>query len=272
MQQITANVYVETGFRGCNTSFVVTTGGVVVIDTPMVPADAKKWAAEAAKHGPVRYVINGEPHPDHVFGNCYFGGTVVAHEGTREVILSTTLDSFTQMLKGMAPDSPPPDKDFRFCPPEITLTEGLTLYLGKHTFHLMALPGHSPYQVTVYVPEERVVFTSDNVVTGTPFFFQALPDEWLKTLDRLQEMDVDKVVPGHGEVQDKSYLPQMKTNIQTWIGTVADAVEKGMTLGEAQEKLTFEKESPQLPRDERTANIIRSNVARLYEYVKNKGK
>jgi cyclase len=270
MQKITANVYVETGFRGCNTSFVVTAEGVVVIDTPMVPAEAKQWAAEAAKYGPVRYVINGEPHPDHVFGNCYFGGTVVGHEGTRAVILGTTMDSFTQMLKGMAPDSPPPGNDFKFRPPEITLTEGLTLYLGKHTFQLIALPGHSPYQVTVYVPEERVVFTSDNVVTGTPFFFQALPDAWLETLDRLQELDVDKVVPGHGEVQDKSYLPQMKKNIQTWLSTVAGAIEKGMTLAEAQEKLTFTREFPNLPRDERTANIIRTNVGRLYEYLRNK--
>ncbi len=270
MEKISENVYVETGFQGCNTSFVVTAEGVVVIDTPMVPAEAKQWAAEAAKHGPVRYVINGEPHPDHVYGNCYFGGTVVAHEGTRDVILGTTLESFTQMLKGMAPDSLPPGDDFKFVPPEITLTEGLTIHLGKHTFRLMALPGHSPYQVTVYVPEERVVFTSDNVVTGTPFFFQALFDGWLKTLDRLQELDVDKVVPGHGEVQDKSYLPQMKKNIQTWLDTVAGAIEKGMSLEEAQEKLTFVQEFPHLERNERTSNIIRTNVGRLYEHLKKK--
>jgi cyclase len=270
MEKVTENVYVETGFAGCNTSFVVTDEGVVVIDTPTIPADARQWAAEAAKHGPIRYVINGEPHPDHVYGNCYFGGTVVAHEGTRKVILETTMEAYLQILKGMAPDSPPPGDDFKFAPPEITLTEGLTIHLGRHTFRLMALPGHSPCQVSVYVPEERVVFTSDNVVTGTPFFFQAVLDGWLNTLDRLQELDIDKVVPGHGEVQEKNYLAQMKKNIRTWISTVDDAVKKGMTLEEAQEKLTLEKEFPNLSGDARTANIIRTNIARVYEYLKNK--
>jgi hypothetical protein len=79
---------------------------------------------------------------------------------------------------------------------------------------------------------------------------------------------VDKVVPGHGEVQEKSYLPQMKKTIQTWISTVAGAIAKGMPLEEAQEKLTLAEEFPNLPRDEHTTNIIRTNVARLYEYLK----
>jgi cyclase len=267
MQKITENVYVETGFRGCNTSFVVTSKGVVAIDTPMAPSDAKNWAKEIAKHGPLRYVINGEAHPDHIAGNCYLGGTLVAHEGTRDAILSTDINSIKQMLGGMAPGSPPLDKDFKLRPPDITLSDRLTIYLGKHTFHLMALPGHSPYQVTVYVPEERVVFTSDNVIVGIPFFRQALPEEWLKTLQRYQQLDVDKVIPGHGEVQDKSYIPQMIKTIQTWLGAVSESIKKGMTLEEAQEKVTMVKEFPNIKRDEHVPGLIRMNVTRLYEYL-----
>ena len=270
MQRVTPNVYVQTGQRGCNTGFVVTSDGVVAVDTPMVPADAKKWAVEMAKHGPVRYVINGEAHPDHIAGNCYLGGTLVAHEGTRDVILKSNLDEFRQMFTTGPATGASLDEDFRFRAPDITLNDRLTIYLGRHTFRLMALPGHSPCQVAVHVPEEKVLFTSDNVVTGTPFFFQALPDDWLNTLARYQELDVAKVVPGHGEVQDKSYLLQMGKNIRTWLDTVAAAMKKGMTPAEAQEKLTMAKEFPNLPRDQRTANIIRSNIARIYDYLKNK--
>ena len=90
MQKITNNVYVENDYRGCNTSFVVTKHGVVVIDTPMVPSEAKKFRDEASKHGPIRYVINTEPHLDHVSGNCYFNGLVVSQEGTRRAILSAS--------------------------------------------------------------------------------------------------------------------------------------------------------------------------------------
>lgn len=271
MQKITDNVYVETGNRGCNTGFVVTADGVVAIDTPMVPAAAKKWAAEIAKHGPLRYVINGEAHGDHISGNCYLGGTLIAHEGARDAILSSDINSYKQMLERLAPGSAL-DADFRYRAPDITLSDRLTIYLGAHTFKLMALPGHSPYQVSVYVPEERVVFTSDNVVTAMPFFRQALPDEWIKSLQYLQKLDFDKIVCGHGEVQGKSYIPQMIKNIQTWIGAVADAIKKGMTLEEAQKNVTMVKEFPVLVKNQLMPGVIPMNVARIYEYLQNKKK
>lgn len=270
MQKVTNNVYVESELSVCNTSIVVTQEGVVVIDTPMVPANARKVAAEIAKYGPVRYVINSEPHIDHIAGNGYFEGTVVAHEGTRQAILAARVDDLKKMLQFAPPGSPPPDKDFRFRPPDITLSERLTLYLGDHTFHLINMPGHSPYQVAVHVPEERVVFTSDNVSVGLLSFRQALPDKWLQTLKELEKLDVDIVVPGHGNICPKSYIPQMYKIVKTWIDTVAAAVARGMSSEEVQEKVTLYEQFPQLPRDERTVGIIRMNVARIYETLKNR--
>ena len=267
MKKITDNVYVESQISVCNSSFVVTKEGVVVIDTPMVPANAKKWAKEAAKFGPIRYVINTEPHGDHISGNCYFGGTLIAHEGTRDAILASKVEDIKGMLQMMSPGTPL-DKDFRYRPPDITLSERLNFYLGDHTFHLTNMPGHSPHQVAVHVPEERIVFTSDNISRGMPFFRQALPDKWLKTLKNLEKLDVDHVVPGHGDVGDKSCFAEMYKTVTIWIDAVKEAIAKGMTLVEAQQKVTMAKQFPNLPRDERTAGIIRMNVERLYELFK----
>jgi len=267
MKKITANVYVESEISVCNSSFVVTGEGVVVIDTPMMPASAKKWAKEAEKYGPIRYVINTEPHSDHISGNCYFGGTLIAHEGTRDAILASKVDDIKGMLQMMSPGTLL-DKDFRFRPPDITLSERLTFYLGDHTFHLTAMPGHSPFQVAVHVPEERMVFTSDNISRAMPFFRQALPDKWLKTLKNLEKLDVDYVVPGHGEVGDKSVFKEMEDVVNIWINTVKEAIARGMTKEEALKKVTMAKQFPNMPRDERTAGIISMNVARLYEVYK----
>ena len=81
MQQVTPRVYTDTTQRGCNPSFVVTSDGVVVIDTPQLPTRAVAMRKEAEAHGPIRYVINTEHHVDHIFGNYYFrgAGPVIAH-------------------------------------------------------------------------------------------------------------------------------------------------------------------------------------------------
>ncbi len=264
MQKITDNVYVETDFSGCNVSFVVTNEGVVMIDTPMVPADAVRWRNDIAKYGTLRYIINTEPHIDHFAGNCFFDGTIVAHEGTREAILNASIEQVKGMLTSMTPEGSTPLDDFSFSPPSITLSKHLTLYLGKHTFKLINLPGHSPYQVVVYVPEEGVVFTSDNVVNGTPpFLHQALPYEWLESLKHMQQLEANVLVPGHGDVCDRSYLSIMSNTIQTWIDAVSGAIDKGMSLEETQNTISVLD-----LRDERAKQIQDMNVAHLYEVLK----
>ena len=82
IENVTANVFTHTGLRGSNPSFVVTSDGVVAIDTPQLPSRAVEWRREAESHGPIRYLINTEHHVDHIFGNYYFrgsGATVVNH-------------------------------------------------------------------------------------------------------------------------------------------------------------------------------------------------
>jgi cyclase len=268
MQKITDNIYVETNFRGCNSSFVVTDEGVVVIDTPMVPADARKWRDEALKHGEIRYVINGEPHTDHVAGNCWFGGKVVAHEGARQALLNARKEEMEGQLKWMAPDALPLDREFRYRPPDITFSQRLTLHLGKHTFCLINLPGHTPFQAVVYIPEEKVVFTSDNVVQGMPIMVESVPDAWLDSLKRLQQMEVDRVVPGHGDVGDKAYLQVMYDNVRYCLDSVRAAIDKGWSLEEAQEKVTFADRFPPVDPTDAMAPIRREGIAHLYEVLK----
>ena len=268
MQKISDNVYVESELSMCNTSIVVTKEGVVVIDTPMVPENAKKVAVEVERYGPVRYVINTEPHTDHIAGNCYFGGTVVAQDGVRGRMLEAKVEDVAGMLKWTSPDSPPPDKDYRLRPPEITFSDELTLYLGEHTFRLMHMPGHTPFSLAVHVPEERIVFTSDNINLGMPVFRDSDPDRWLESLKKYQELDVDKVVPGHGAVCDKSCFPQMSALIQSWLDVVADAINKGMDLEQVLEEVPKTEMFAQMPREGPGMGFLRMNIERIYEVLK----
>ena len=53
MEQVTSRIFAETKVRGCNPSFVTTSEGVVVIDTPQLPtrAVAMRKAAERSVDG-----------------------------------------------------------------------------------------------------------------------------------------------------------------------------------------------------------------------------
>lgn len=235
-----------------------------MIDTPMLPADAVKWRDEIAKFGPVRYLINSEPHPDHFSGNHFFGGTVVGHEGTREAILKASPEQF----KGMLQQGGPVPADFGFRAPTLTLSGRMTLYLGDHTFQLINFPGHTPYQVAVVVPEEGVVFTSDNVVNGVPpFMHQALPFEWIESLNKMKALDARIMVPGHGGVCPVQYLDEMVHVVESWIDAVTKAIERGLTVEQAQQQINL---LERYGGAERMGMIQRNNVAHLYEVIKAK--
>jgi len=268
MEKITNNVYAGMNFRGCNSSFVVTTEGTVVIDTPMVPTEAKKWREEVSKFGEIKYVINNEPHNDHVAGNCWMGSTIVAHEGTREAIKHNQQKALEGQMKWMAPDALPLDKDFHYRLPDITFSEEMKFYLGKHTFHLIHVAGHTPSQAAVFVPEERVVFTSDNVTMGMPIMIDAVPDEWLKSLKKLQALDVDKIIPGHGPVCDKAALDATYDSVKYIADEVKAAIAKGWSVEEVQEKVTLHDRFPPMGPNDAMGQMRRESLAGLYKVLK----
>jgi len=264
MQKITNNIFVETEFQGCNTGFVVTKEGIVMIDTPQMPEDAIKWRDEIANHREIRYVINTEPHGDHFTGNYFFDGAVIAHEGTRKAILDSSVKQLEERLNQTLPEG------FNYRPPTITFSHRLTFYLGDHTFELIHAPGHTPYQVMVHIPEEKVLFTSDNIVyRGHGSFRHSLPYEWLDSLKLIQELDVDILVPGHGNICDRSYIAEMRAFIQAWIDAITAAIKQGMSLNEAQDKISLLDYYP-IPAgsETRALRMQRMNVERLYEVLK----
>ncbi len=269
MRQVTANVYVETGFRGCNPGFVTTREGVVMIDSPFRPSDAVKWRDEIAKKGEVRYLINTEPHGDHTVGNYFFPGVVIAHRGTREALLTTPVNMIHEQVLMMDPEGFSLMEGYRLKLPSIVFDDRLTLYLGDHTFELIHLPGHTPSEIAVYIPQERLVFTGDNVFHKVQtFLHEADPERWLHSLEAIRELDVDVLVPGHGELCGKDYLQEQALFIQEWVDAVKDAIRQGLSCEEAQERISFLDRYPMDIGLEAMGPMVQMmNVARLYDLL-----
>ena len=260
MENVTPNVYTTTKLRGCNPSFVTTSDGVVVIDTPQLPTKAVEMRKMAEEHGPIRYLINTEHHVDHIFGNYYFkgAGAVVNHQGLydRFMVVYPELDPFayayeslpTPAGKGTDLDDPEgvalwPDRDEYYRDPNkgsIVFTGDLTLRVGGHTFNLLHTPGHTPGQLAVHVPEERVVFTGDTIFSGCQTWLMTSDVAgWLTALDRIRTLDVDWVIPGHGPVVTKAYLDVQRSVLMEWKTAVAVAIAKGWTREETVARVSF---------------------------------
>jgi cyclase len=257
MQQVTRNVRTSTDIRGCNPSYVKTADGVVVIDTPQLPTRAVAMRQEAESQGPIRYLVNTEHHVDHIFGNYFFKGvgTVVNHQGLYDNFMVPTpdLDPYEYAKEAIPTDDPDgaaifPERDEYYADPnkgKIVFTGDLTLRVGAHTFNLLHTPGHTPGQLAVYVPEERVVFTGDTVFNECQtWLMTSNVEQWVEALDRIKALDADHLVPGHGPVTTLTYLDRQRAVLLEWKAAVADAVAKGWTREETIARVSFAERYP----------------------------
>ena len=140
----------------------------MVIDTPQLPTRAVAMREEAESHGRIRYLINTENHVDHIFGNHWFrgAGEVVNHQALYDIFMdpNAALDPFDYALEAIPTDDPDgaailPDRDAYYADlprGTVVFTGDLTLKVGDHTFHCLWTPGHTPGQLAVHVPEERI--------------------------------------------------------------------------------------------------------------------
>jgi cyclase len=234
MIQVTENVFVETGLFACNLGLITTKEGNVLIDTPMRPTDALNWRDEVGKKGEVRYLINTEEHPDHSQCSHFFPGLFITHEETRNSLAKAPATEVLERVKHMDPEGLPLMDGFQLRLADITFTDTLDLFLGDQTIKLFRLPGHSPGGIGVYIPKERVVFTTDIVFhRKKSWLHESTPFQWLESLKNLGELDVDTVVPGHGELCKKDYLDEQARIIREWVEVVQSAIAQGMSEEEA---------------------------------------
>jgi cyclase len=158
------------------------------------------------------------------------------------------LDPFAYALEAIPTDDPDaadivPDRDTYYEDPnrgDLVFTGDLEMSVGDTTFHLIHTPGHTPGQVAVYVPQERVVFTGDTVFSECQTWLMTSDiDQWIGALDVISSLDVDTVVPGHGPVTTPAYLATQRSVLLEWTSAVAEAVAKGWSREETVERVHF---------------------------------
>jgi|GEM_PF-231534 len=190
-----------------NAGFVVTDDGVVVFDALGTPALGEAMIAAIAEvtEQPIKLVIISHYHADHFYGLQAFEALGVESWGhqnglqylnselaqerleQRQADLAPWVDENTQLLAV--------DKWLEF--PE---SGTIDFSMGGLDFVLYDVGGaHAPDDIMLYVPADDLLFAGDVFFTGRiPFVGDADSKAWLAALDRLLEINAQRVVPGHG--------------------------------------------------------------------------
>ena len=267
MIQVTEKVYVETGMFACNLGLITTKEGNILIDTPMRPTDAVKWRDEAGKKGEVRYLINTEEHPDHTDGSRFLPGVLITHQKTREKLAKVPESEVLERIKHMDPEGVYLAEGSQSRLADITFTKSLNLFIGGLTLKLFHLPGHSEGGIGVYIPEEKVVFTTDIIFhRKKSWLHESTPSKWLESLKKIGELDVDIIVPGHGDICKKDYLEEQASIIKRWVEVVRSSIEKGFSEEEALAEISQPDPHPKQPDTPMTEEELdKAIISRLYQ-------
>ncbi|MCZ8252559.1 MAG: MBL fold metallo-hydrolase [Hylemonella sp.] len=192
-----------------NAGFVITPAGVVVIDALGSPALAERLLAQIARLTPlpVTHLIVTHYHADHIYGLQTFrarGVRVLAHQAARLYLNSDTAQLRLQASRTEL--APWIDEDTRLIQADEWLAGDRDLTVGGVRFEIRAVgPAHTPEDLVVYLPSEKVLFAGDLVFRSRiPYVGQADSRHWIVALDRLLSFDATVVVPGHGPLSQQA--------------------------------------------------------------------
>lgn len=242
----------ETGGRtyenygmNANTGFIVTPGGVVVVDSGSgyLAAMAMHRAIRRVTSQPVKYVVNTGGQDHRWLGNGYFkkqGAEIIASRPARadmeqrgEAQIETLRLDLRKRLSGTRPVYP----DRLFEQREILRLDGAEIHL------LFFHGGHTPGDSVVWLPQQKVLFAGDLVYVDR--LLGVLPfsnsRNWLASFEEMEKLKPGKIVPGHGRVCD---LDQARRETRDYLrllrGHMKKAVAGGVDLQTAIDSLDQE--------------------------------
>jgi len=188
-----------------NAAFVITPAGVVVIDALGSPALAVRLLAEIKKVTPipVTHVLVTHYHADHIYGLQTMkaaGAKILAHEAARVYLNSDTarlrLEASRQEL------APWVNEETVLVAADEWISNDRSITIGGVTFEIKRVgPSHTPEDIAIYLPKEKVLFAGDLVFRSRiPYVGQADSRHWILALDQLLAFDTQVIVPGHGAI------------------------------------------------------------------------
>ena len=223
-----------------NLSFIVTGEGVVVINAGDNYLLARALHEEIRKvtDQPVKYVVleNGQGHA--MLGSNYWkeqGATIIAHVDAAHEIEAHGTEVLDRMLRGRR------DKGAftQVVMPDKTFEDEEFLELGGQRIEIRLLgPAHSPGDVTVWLPEKKLIITGDLAFHQRllPVFEHTDTAGWLETWGALEALGAEIVIPGHGDPSNMTEVTKYTKDYLTYMrGRIGEIIDEGGDLNQAYE-------------------------------------
>jgi glyoxylase-like metal-dependent hydrolase (beta-lactamase superfamily II) len=201
-------------------------------------------------------LVNTHANGDHCYGNQLVeGAEIIASAATAEEMAEVTPEAMAALMRAVAEMPTPLGRFVKHCfdpfefegiemtPPTRTFEGQMTLRVGDKAVDLIQVgPAHTRGDVLVHVPDDRTVFTGDILfIDGTPIMWAGPVQNWIDACQRITEMDVETVVPGHGPITDpggaaavKEYLEYVRDQARKRYDAGLDAFEaaRDIALGD----------------------------------------
>jgi cyclase len=174
--------------------FVVTNDGVLVADGQGSPGETKGLVDAIRKitDKPITTVVIASDHGDHTAGNASFPAGVhyIIHPNSKAILDKSAEAAATAGREGGW--KLPADAEL--------VADKKMIEMGGEQMQILFLGrAHTGGDLAVWLPREKILFLSEIYLNRVfPAMRSAYPSEWLKTLDRAEEMKAEVNVAGHG--------------------------------------------------------------------------
>jgi len=199
-----------------NAGFVITQTGVVVIDALGSPPLTQRLADEIKKITPlpITHVLVTHYHADHVYGLQTFkalGARILAH---RASLIYLNSDTARLRLQASREELFPwVDDKTHLVEADEWIDTTKELLIGGTRFVIKPVgPAHTPEDLAVYLPEQKILFAGDLVFRSRiPFVGQADSRHWITAIDELLSFETAAIVPGHGPMSHEARKDMQQT-------------------------------------------------------------
>ena len=92
--------------------------------------------------------------------------------------------------------------------PERILDDGEVFQEEEFSIEVVHTPGHASNHLCFILKEERLIFTGDHIMNGSTVVIGP-PDgnmkQYIQSLEKLKDYDIEKIAPGHGELLENPH-------------------------------------------------------------------